>query len=214
MAPPLKPVGTQGYIPIPLAPPGAEAPGHTGGPPPAQIRASDIPPSAAAHGPEGAETAEPVDISKARSVPQSEQTHAQREAKKATAEKPSFLKKIFAGIAGAISGAIGGVMAGLLAAGGVAVVVGAQVTAGGSGEAGLVAGAAAFLLAGAPVFAASVIGGAIAGGARAGSQGDFIEAFKAAATPVKFVIDLVSKYSKTESPQPPPAPDAPATSSA
>ena len=107
MPPALKLVGTQGYTPVPPAPPEAEAPGHTGGPPPAQMRASDIPPSAAAHGPDGAETAEPVDISKARSVPQTEQTHAQREAKKATAEKPSFLKKIFAGIAGAISGGIG-----------------------------------------------------------------------------------------------------------
>ncbi|WP_129781693.1 hypothetical protein [Peristeroidobacter soli] len=198
---PVNSVGSPGYNPIPSEIPQQEKPAHARATPSAELRTSDIPPSDATHGTD-APSDESVDVSRLHSVPRSEQTPEQREATRATAEKPSVLRRICTGITGFLCGAVGGVGGGLFAAGGlVGITVNALQDAPPLAFVGAcIAGALGLVLIG-----AGVIGGAVAGAVQGASTGEFKEAAKSVALPVHFVHNVINAMSNPP-PKDPPSP--------
>jgi hypothetical protein len=204
---PLSGVNNSGYVPIPSDLPAAGTPGRTRGStaPRAELRPSDIPPRHATKDIGGSDV-EPVNISQLRSVPKSGQTQTQREATKATAEKPSMLRRLFTGVAGFVSGAVGGIGAGLYAAGGLVGFVARVFES--APPVALVAVTLTAVFGGGALVVAGIVGGGVSGAVHGTRKGTFTEAAKSAAIPVNFVTSLTSDSSKTQ-----PAKDSPSSAS-
>jgi hypothetical protein len=204
---PLSGVNNSGYVPIPSDPPASGSPGRAKGgtSPRAELRPSDIPPRHTVKD-IGGSAVEPVNISQLRSVPKSGQTQTQREAMKATAEKPSMLRRLFTGVAGFVSGAVGGIGAGLYGAG--ALVGSVAKVFESAPPVAFVAAMLAGIFGGGALIAAGIVGGGVAGAVHGARKGTFAEAVKSAAIPVNFVTSLTSDSSKT-----PPAKDSPRSAS-
>ena len=197
---PLQGVENKGYTRVGNEPP-PQARARTAGAnaPRGELRASDIPARKNSQSVSGSKGATP-NVSQLRSVPRNERTPAQQAATKATSEKPSLLRRAFAGVAGFVSGALGGAVAGLYGMIGVAVAAAGafNTEAGPALLAGLVIGA----IGGAAFVTAGVVGGAILGAMKGVTTGKITEGLKAGAIPVKWAVDLsMSFHERTSEPK-------------
>lgn len=193
---PLSGVGHPGFSQVP-AESQPQTPAHTAGGAStrAEQRPSDIPPSPASH--IGGSADAKADIAQLRSVPKAEQTQVQRLATQATAEKPSFLRRLFTGLVGGLSGAFGGIGAGLYATGGALKVT--MDLFQGALPLAAVAGFCVAVFGGAALLAAGIVGGAVAGTVHGAREGTFGAAINSATIPVDFVADFTSSGSAKNS---------------
>jgi hypothetical protein len=197
---PLHGVENKGYTRVGNEPP-QEARARTAGAnaPRGELRAPDIPARKNSQSVSGSKGATP-NVSQLRCVPRNERTPAQQAATKATSEKPSLLRRAFAGVAGFVSGALGGAVAGLYGMIGVGVAVAGVFGSG--GEVAFIAGMVIGAVCGAAFVAAGVVGGAVVGAMKGASTGKITEGLKAGAIPVKFAVDLsMSFHEKTSEPK-------------